>query len=654
MTRKKHFLFSLLISLALTACNDGSENSTKSESHSNKITGVVTAPRGAVVFYQNSTWWDNLLPSSAYAAITGLNPVGNGSISLIRVDDSGMQVGDILATTLTSSTGHYELSLPNGVSFASNLVLQIIGQHGRHMRALVVSNQVDLNPISDYVFQKLIDHGEPLNSFSIAHVIALLSQVNASSFAATGDMDSMLALIEQSVGNLVEQSLSDIVSGVPTATHREMYFGIGLQDQTNNTAFGYYSEIWQQNVDLQDPLTTNRQWIFSHGKGYWGLMAGRDSQDLDEYYMPVGYEADSDRTVKYETALSSGSFRVDWTTDIEKRSNLAWQTAARTAEYYKVPDKNIYFSSDEKETDSYEMNNDVIDYGSKVGYGLSYGLRSLAKMPTDMAFSDLNGRYGLVEIESNMFSDGEIEIESIRRIITFNGSNVTGWEGQVNGVQNTRYGNSENEEMDVYGNYPARFEFDVSANGNIAITGFSALFGGAKMTGFVSDDYSFLALSEYMGFSHITSLSKMGLAVKLPDTTPRLASRSYRLLFLQNEFYDGTKIKLAKNDLNTTISWIDLDNGTINYDTNEMGVSGLGPYDKISFPTSSESSVVRETVISDTHEVTIKAEVYGDEYKLVGYFNDTGSLGVFTSEISNDPFQGSDEIGIAILVETDN
>ena len=653
MTRIKHFLFPLLISLILTACNDGSENSTESESHSNKITGIVTAPSGAVVFYQEPAWWDHLLPSSAYAAITGLNPVGNGSISLIRVDDAGMQVGDILATTLTSSRGHYELSLPNGVSFASNLVLRISGQHGQHMRALVVSNQVDLNPISDYVFQKLIDHGEPLNSFSIANVIALLSQVNASSFAATGDMVSMLALIEQSVGNLVEQSLSDIVSGVPTATHREMYFGIGLQDQTNNTSFGYYSEIWQQNVDLLKPLSGNRQWTFSHGKGYWGLIAGRDSSDLDEYYMPVGYEANSDRTVKYETALSSGSFSVDWTTDIEKRSNLAWQTAPRTAEYYKVPDKNIYFSSDEKATDSYEMNNNVIDSGSRVGYGLSYGLRSLAKMPTDMTFSDLNGRYGLVEISSDFFSDGIIEIESVRQIITFDGSNVTGWGAETQGANNTRYGNSENDESDVYGHYPSRFNFDVSANGDIAITGFSALFGGPKMTGFVSDDYSFLALSEYRGFSHITSLSKMGLAVKLADTTPRLASRSYRLLFLQNEF-DGTKIKLARNDLNTTISWVDLDNATINYGTKEMRVSGLGPYDKINSSTPPENSVVRETVISDTHEVTIKAVVDGDEYKLVGYFNDTGSLGVFTSEISNDTFKGSDEIGIAILVETDN
>ena len=44
-------------------------------------------------------------------------------VELIRIDDDGNQVGDVLASTVTSITGDYSLALPVGVSLSGNLIV---------------------------------------------------------------------------------------------------------------------------------------------------------------------------------------------------------------------------------------------------------------------------------------------------------------------------------------------------------------------------------------------------------------------------------------------------------------------------------------------------------------------------------------------------
>ena len=62
--------------------------------------------------------------------MTGLEPVGGAKVELIRLDSEGNQDGPVLASTVTSSTGHYTLALPTGVDLAGNLVVRITGDDG--------------------------------------------------------------------------------------------------------------------------------------------------------------------------------------------------------------------------------------------------------------------------------------------------------------------------------------------------------------------------------------------------------------------------------------------------------------------------------------------------------------------------------------------
>ncbi|WP_194435254.1 hypothetical protein [Vibrio fluminensis] len=643
---------SLLISVVLSGCKGGSDKDQQtSDSEPEIITGTVSAPAGVVALYQQPSLLDYLLPSPAYAAVAGLDPVANGSISLIRVGDDGLQVGDVLATALTSATGAYELSLPQGVGFSSSLVLKITGQTGQVMRAQVVSNQTDLNPISEYVTQKTLAHGGDLSLFSLAYILQLLEVVNATNFTNAGSVSLILDQIESTVGPYVEQHLSEYTTGEILSTHRAMSFGLGLQDQTSNSEFGYYSELYRENIDLTVPQAGNNQWRFSNKSLVWGMLVGQDTANLNEYSLPVGAVSDNNSTLLYETPLASGSFSINWGTQVEIRNELGWETAPRTITYNKVPDSELYFSAGIKDAKNYQLNNNAIDYGSMSGYGFSYELSALAKMPTAMTLSDLDGEYGLVEIDVGLLNNGTAEITSSRQVITFNGSNYVHWGQETNGNHNTRYGNQDNEESEIYGNFPQSLEFSVSANGTIDIAGVGSAIGGPDMKGFVSDDSRFIALMEYAAVNEAMLGNKLGLAVKLSDSSPTLNNSSYRLLFLHNEFYDRTKIKLAKNGQDASISWVDQDNATINYRSESMSVSGLGAFDKLDNSPIDESVSVLETLISDTHQVTIKANVDGDTYELIGYFNDTGSVGVFNAGITNDAIGDMDEIGIAILVK---
>ncbi|NOX91067.1 MAG: hypothetical protein GXP18_01035 [Gammaproteobacteria bacterium] len=114
--------------LVLAGCGGGGSGGGSSQT--TNIEGEALAPGGTVaLFEQRSIMMTvvDFLFSSASATITGLQPVTGATVELIRIDDNGDQVGDVLASTVTSITGNYSLALPSGVSFAGNLVVRITG-----------------------------------------------------------------------------------------------------------------------------------------------------------------------------------------------------------------------------------------------------------------------------------------------------------------------------------------------------------------------------------------------------------------------------------------------------------------------------------------------------------------------------------------------
>jgi len=186
-----------LVFLVLVGCGGGSGTS-----QTTNIEGEALAPGGVVALFEQRTIMmtvvDFLFPS-ALATITGLQPVTGATVELIRIDDNGDQVGEVLASTITSITGNYSLALPSGVSFAGNLVVRITGNGigpGNVMSAMVVEQSVDITPVSEFILQKFIDDGTALDSLAVNEVISLSGRVEAFDLTATGDISTMLAQLE--------------------------------------------------------------------------------------------------------------------------------------------------------------------------------------------------------------------------------------------------------------------------------------------------------------------------------------------------------------------------------------------------------------------------------------------------------------------------
>ena len=152
MISLKQGLFSLLLALTasvIVGCGGGGGGGVVDDGGSGgtgtEISGVVEAPSGVIAMFEEKPlgiqMFEMVMPS-AYAAITGLQPVGGATVELIEIDNNGDQVGAVLATTVTSITGDYTLTLPAGTDFAANLIVRITGTGGSSLTAQVVEAEV--------------------------------------------------------------------------------------------------------------------------------------------------------------------------------------------------------------------------------------------------------------------------------------------------------------------------------------------------------------------------------------------------------------------------------------------------------------------------------------------------------------------------------
>ena len=224
-----------------------------------KVSGQATAPSGTVALLEPVDLFEVALGvfiPSATAAITGLDPVEGATVELIRVDDNGDQVGEVLASTTTSISGNYTLTLPAGVNLAGNLVVRIEGG-GTEMRAQVVERSVDINPVSEYVLQSFVESGTSLETLTTSSVVKLTGQVEEFDLTAGTDLADMIAKLENETGGFVDAAIETInseagdVSAV-AGDYRLHVFQYGLFDTDNADVATFGTDVWTSEISLAD------------------------------------------------------------------------------------------------------------------------------------------------------------------------------------------------------------------------------------------------------------------------------------------------------------------------------------------------------------------------------------------------------------------
>lgn len=168
------YLLTASFSLLIVGCSGGGGDGTPSLTAAPSqtiVAGSVQAPAGSTAFFRKSSL-NELLISEAYAALTGLGNVPDGTIvELARLDATATNFA-VLATT-TTSAGRYSFSLTSiGVQPTHDLIVRVSGPRGAELHAFVVGAVIDLSPVSEAAYQLTVQSlgGRPLSNLTLDEI----------------------------------------------------------------------------------------------------------------------------------------------------------------------------------------------------------------------------------------------------------------------------------------------------------------------------------------------------------------------------------------------------------------------------------------------------------------------------------------------------
>ena len=556
-------------SVALAACSSGGGDSVAPATTT--VTGTAEAPNGVIAqFEQNKSLLvaavEYAFPA-AIAGITGLQPVTGATVELIRIDDDGNQVGDVLATTSTSITGDYSLALPSGVSLAGNLVVRITGNSGASMSAMVVDQAVDINPISQFVLDKFVDDDDlVLADLAINEVVALSGKVEEFDLTATADLSTMLAQLEAEVGQFVDNEIAIIEStpddgtavAVAAGKWHTVEMGFGLHD-TDNTDFGTFAldalseEITFSGSGNTDPnLTigigptivdafTN---FMTDGSGNTSIYhesdigAGGDS-------FPANIDADGNISLSFD--FEEELQTVDTQVDLDG-PDFGWRYPPGSEILRPVMGGNIYVTVFDDAGVRYETtdtNNDgvkdAIDPTKRAGDEVSFDLSLFLKEGNGMTVASVDGDYGVVIMNVELDNTGTPTglFDSTVGLLNFDGSGDAARDTNAFNVRSIERTpatppavNLASSQIDEPGS-PDVITYTVADNGQMVLSPP----GGGTIDGFASSDGGLLAFvdDEASGAPVDFVNNEMIVAVKLATggvANTTIAGATYKLYSL--------------------------------------------------------------------------------------------------------------------------
>ena len=152
----------------------------------------------------------DLFIPSAYAAVSGLSSVLDGTqVQLVRLNDDGT-VGATLATT-TTSQGQYSFNLTNlGLQFSSGLIVRVTGG-ATQMRAFVTGRIVNLDPVSETGVRMILEQIgiPPLTALSSFTPQELRDLVGALDLLTTTNQAAAGLTIEATVTAITQSATAD-------------------------------------------------------------------------------------------------------------------------------------------------------------------------------------------------------------------------------------------------------------------------------------------------------------------------------------------------------------------------------------------------------------------------------------------------------------
>lgn len=637
--------------IALTGCGGGSSSSDADSdtTSSQTISGTASAPAGTVAQLQSTNPFEiamSFLISPAQAEITGLQPIKGADVELIRVDDDGNQIGDVLATTTTSISGDYELTLPTGVSLAGNLIVRITGQNDRVMRAQVVEQDVDISPVSEYVLQSFIDNGTDLDTLDPEKVVKLSGKVEEFDLTAGANLDEMFEKLNEVAGDYVATQVALIETDAGDATaisgnYRSSALSFNLHDSDNagygTYALDYYSEFFSFDGAADGRVDVT----FSGGESAYSGLGGPGLANATVYYETDIYQDEEDT---FSAAFNAANVLVvegEFEEEFEAGDDEGFRYPAATYPLQKVKGENLFFVQAQDGAVRYALvdtdgdgETDALDPSQKRGDEAFRSIEVFAEVPANASTSDISGSYGRVYLASYINDGGPIEVTTEATALNFDGQGTVAFTATTSDrVSTAGYTN-----LDEPSSTSGSLTYSVDNDGTITIDG---------SKGFVNSGFNFIAFGGAFQENLNSAEFDTTYLVKLPNSAPAVTNKTYRLMFL-GMIPSASELAISSTRFASTLTMTSETEATINSTTDEVILPGFGS--NLTF-NKGEASVDQASVnIAANGYTTMTVAGVGESTMLEGFFNEDGSLGVFRTtyaEENGDPTA----LGLAVLIE---
>lgn len=461
----KPLVFALSVALTASCGGGGGSDPDPDPVVSTTISGTVEAPGGIIAQFETNkpvliAAIDFIIPA-AKAAITGLQAVGGATVELIRIDDDGVQVGDVLASTVTSITGNYSLALPTGVSLAGNLIVRISGST-ESMSAMVVDQAVNINPVSQFVLDKFVDDPDLiLADLPVNEVIALNGKVDEFDLTATADLSSMLEQLEAEVGQFIDNEVAIIdatpddgtASAAVAGKWNVIEFDLGMHDSDGNQFGTFEMDVFAEDLTITDngngALTLTDGTLFIDAFVNYSVDGGGNTSIFHEISIvnevedtPATINADGGISISIPFEEELETVDIGGANDMEGDGpNFGWRYAPVTLLLNPVANDNTYVLNNIEAGVRYETTdtngdgiNDAIDPNARSGDEVSMQLLLVLKQGSNMTSSSIDGDFGWVALNFNLDTAPVGIIDSTVGITNFNAGTAT-VEANVQDVQ---------------------------------------------------------------------------------------------------------------------------------------------------------------------------------------------------------------------------
>lgn len=571
------------------------------------------------------------------AAITGLDPVKGALVELIYVDDQGMQVGGVLASTHTSVNGNYTLTLPTGVDLAGNLVVRITGG-GKEIRSQVVQQEVNISPVSEFILRKFIENETNLQVLDPEAVVRLSGRVEEFDLTINSDLSAVFAQLDAAVGEFIDAQI-DVISVEPdsatsiSGAYRSASLQLALHD-SNDVDWGTFAvDMWRSEFVFNGNADGSVEVEHNGEEAAWGSMYGSDfGHNGLNYSLDIDEESDT-----YAASFNkAGVLTIEGEFDEEIGEEWGWRWPPMTYRLQKVRDQNLFFQLNQEAGVRYELidTKDAIDPNAPVGDEVNRGIEVFYKKATGLTTASVNGSYGRVYRGVLMNASGHLEIEVESNELIFNNGSVAYGAAERNRITRNSTAFTETTEAE-------QFPIAVAADGRITV-------GDELTDGYFNDTADFAVMVGSNGEDGEEAGFAETFFVKLPNDAPDLTGKRYRLMYLNTGFY-GSQIEMSNSRFDSFVTFTSNTAGSASLGINALTTGWLGADILASaFPVSER--VVTATV-GDKGATTLQINAAGGYLRLKGYWNSTASYGLFTiGFISGDgPVPGS--VGLAVLVE---